>query len=354
MTWITTFGIIIAMVFLGGIIYHQILGKSIAILKQQKIELLENNSSFLQENEVLVEKIRINNLELKQLEIDQQKYKSENENIILKNEFLTQQREDLNEELQRLRAVVEDTVADKKQIAAQAFSVYCDGLDLEYQSAERHYDMLQTTLGEAYEQQQDQLMVNQALLQQKYSQELQNILDELEKMRATRLAAIEAQLQEQAIKEQKTFYSLQLDMADRRDVAYLQSIEFNLREARPLRMLIWSTFYRDKLNALAARVGAVGACGIYKITHIESGMCYIGQARDIKERWAEHCKKALGIDTPVTSKLYAFMREQGLDNFTFEVLEKCSAIELNEKEQFYINLYSAADLGLNSNKGIGK
>jgi hypothetical protein len=184
--------------------------------------------------------------------------------------------------------------------------------------------------------------------------DLDIVRSELDKIRASRAAAIEAQLREQEIKDQATFYTLQLNEADKRDVAYLKSIEFNLREARPLRMLIWSTFYRDKLNELAARVGAVGACGIYKLTHAESGIAYIGQAKDIKTRWSDHVKCALGIDTPVTSQLYAFMREKGVDTFTFEVLEKCPATELNEKEKFYIDLYQTYDYGLNGNKGIGK
>lgn len=133
----------------------------------------------------------------------------------------------------------------------------------------------------------------------------------------------------------------------------MRSIEDNLRDPRPLRMLIWTSFYRDQTNELATRLGAVGTSGIYKITHKESGFSYIGQARDIKERWVTHIKAGLGIDTPTTSKLYAFMREKGVENFTFEILEKCSIGELNEKEKFYIDLYQTYEYGLNSNRGIG-
>ena len=62
----------------------------------------------------------------------------------------------------------------------------------------------------------------------------------------------------------------------------------------------------------------------------------------------------MGIDTPVTSQLYAFTREKGIENFTFEVLEICSQNELNEKERFYIDLYQTKDFGLNANKGVKK
>ena len=347
MQWLIYLGISILIIIVFGIIWRNTIQADINHLKQEKDNLVNFNAQISQENELLIKQRENSSLVLNQLQ-------TEIENIKIKNQILQEQREGLVADLDKMRIVIENTISEKKNIANKAFEVYCDSLDLEYQSAERHYDILYLRLQEVYEQQQDQLMTSQQLSKEELNKELQNIQAELNKMRATRLAAIEAQLQEQAIKEQKNFYSLQLDAADKRDVAYLQSIEFNLREARPLRMLIWSTFYRDKLNALAMRVGAVGACGIYKITHTDSGACYIGQARDIKERWSEHCKKALGIDTPTTSKLYAFMREQGLDNFTFEILEKCSVNELNEKEQFYINLYSAAEFGLNSNKGIGK
>lgn len=48
------------------------------------------------------------------------------------------------------------------------------------------------------------------------------------------------------------------------------------------------------------------------------------------------------------------MLEEGVENFTFEILEKCSPSELNEREKFYIDLYRTYDFGLNGNKGISK
>ena len=83
-------------------------------------------------------------------------------------------------------------------------------------------------------------------------------------------------------------------------------------------------------------------------------MCYIGQAKKIRERWREHMKCGLGIDTPANNKLYQAMKKEGIDNFTFEILEECSPLLLNEKETFYINLYDSYHFGYNSNSGIKK
>ena len=74
---------------------------------------------------------------------------------------------------------------------------------------------------------------------------------------------------------------------------------------------------------MAARVLGTGetVTGVYKITNKLSGMSYIGQAKDIRERWREHLKCGLGIDTPSNNRLYQAMLKDGVDNFTFELLE---------------------------------
>jgi group I intron endonuclease len=93
-------------------------------------------------------------------------------------------------------------------------------------------------------------------------------------------------------------------------------------------------------------------CGIYKITNQETGECYIGQAKDIRKRWNDHCRAGVGIDTPQGNKLYKAMQEYGLEHFSFELLEECSPDKLNEKEHYFIELYSSDTLGYNSNKGV--
>jgi hypothetical protein len=45
-------------------------------------------------------------------------------------------------------------------------------------------------------------------------------------------------------------------------------------------------------------LGTKTICGIYKITNLNTNMCYIGQAVDMATRWKTHCKCGLGIDTP--------------------------------------------------------
>ena len=46
------------------------------------------------------------------------------------------------------------------------------------------------------------------------------------------------------------------------------------------------------------------------------------------------------------------MQKDGIENFTFELLEECSREELNKKETFYINLYQSVSYGYNSQGGV--
>lgn len=330
-------------------------------LEDERAQRVNSNKQILQENEDLLKDQIILKNAINYLTEQQQKCKLELTENEIKNKTLLEQNDALTAQMGTLKRSIDETMRDQQRLSREAFASYCEALEVEYERKEKEYDEALVALGDIFESEHDTFLQQVAGYEQEFAnrkQSLQRDLDsvrlELERIRATRVAAMEAQLREQEIKDKATFYTLQLNEADKRDVAYLQSIEYNLREARPLRMLIWSTFYRDKVNDLAARVGAIGACGIYKITHIGSGISYIGQSKDIKERWYQEIKEALGIDAKVTNQRAKFMREKGVDNFTFEILEKCSAAELNEKEKFYIDLYQTYDFGLNGNKGIGK
>lgn len=250
---------------------------------------------------------------------------------------------ELEEEKQRKEKEIqmyEQTVGHMKENMSNAMSVYSDQLDLLYNEKEKEYDTRVARLEEAYDQSQQEIL-----------EQIEYNKKELDKIASTRAAAINAQLKEQEIQENKDFYTLSISDIEKREIKIIKSIEDMLRDSRPLRMLIWSTYYLKKANTLCSNVlGPNKKTGIYKITSLVDGRCYIGQAVDIKERFRDHMKAGLGIDTP-QNKFYEIMQQQGLENFTFELLEECPKDELNEKEKFYIELYKSYDYGLNSTRG---
>ena len=275
--------------------------------------------------------------ETERLKAEYELYKTTNETILSENNKLTTQIEEGKKHL----STIQNAIDNQQEMSSNAFKNYCDILEKRYKEVEEEHDMEVEALNTAYSN-----------LQLKLLREADEVRSDLDKIKATRTAAIEAARREKDIENNLTFYCLDISDADKIDIAKLEALKPSLNKPRVLSMLIWQTWFQKPLKALSANVvGATDATGIYKITNIKTKECYIGQAMHIKERWAEHAKCGLGIDTPAGNKLYKAIQEFGLWNFSFEVLEECPREQLNEKEKYYIDLYSSYDYGYNSTRG---
>lgn len=87
--------------------------------------------------------------------------------------------------------------------------------------------------------------------------------------------------------------------------------------------------------------------GIYKITNKINNKVYIGQSTNIFNRWNEHRYKAKTEDKP----LYKAFKRYGIENFTFEIIEECPIIKLNEREIYWIKYYDSYNHGYNLTPG---
>ena len=275
--------------------------------------------------------------ETERLKAEYELYKTTNETILSENNKLTTQIEEGKKHL----STIQNAIDNQQEMSSNAFKNYCDILEKKYKEVEEEHDMEIEALNTAYSN-----------LQLKLLREADEVRSDLDKIKATRTAAIEAARREKDIESNLTFYCLDISDADKRDIAKLEALKPSLNKPRVLSMLIWQTWFQKPLKALSANVvGATDATGIYKITNIKTKECYIGQAIHIKDRFIEHAKCGLGIDTPAGNKLYKAIQEFGLWNFSFEVLEECPREQLNEKEKYYIDLYSSYDYGYNSTRG---
>ena len=123
------------------------------------------------------------------------------------------------------------------------------------------------------------------LAQDRLMAETADIQKDLDKIRATHIAAQEAILKEKQIKEQLNFYCLRPSQEDLDDVQSLERIKPKLHQPRILCMLIWSTYFQKSMTALCNNIlGVNEVMGIYKITNQETDECYIGQAVDVAKR----------------------------------------------------------------------
>ena len=252
--------------------------------------------------------------------------------IIDKKRFI----DDLDEQAKTAVKLVEEQVIDNmtntvEQQSKELYSTY-EKLESELKV---HYIDLADELYEKF-QERDEKLSNLILTKQ----------NELNELRSKAKAAIEANKRMELEKQQKDFYRLQLSNIDLEEIKHIRSIEHYLRKKEPLNKVIWKVYYEKPYTDLIGRVIGQGRkTGIYKITNIDNGMCYIGQAIDIAERWKQHIKRGVGADPPTQNKLYPVMLSIGVENFTFEVIEECAGNLLNEREDYWQTFYQAKEFG---------
>ena len=183
--------------------------------------------------------------------------------------------------------------------------------------------------------------------------EIETEANRLKKIRDALSASAAAQLREREKEENQQFYMLNIPKTSIEDIDFLNSIKSRLHDPVILSKLIWTQYYQKELKLLCSRVlQKEKITGIYKITNTKTQEAYIGQSVDIVKRWTDHIKCGLGINASATNKLYNAMKQYGVHNFTFELMEECKKEELNEKEAFWIGMYQTAQLGYNTNTGV--
>ena len=197
---------------------------------------------------------------------------------------------------------------------------------------------------------QDLNNIRESAIQQK-----KQINNELNNLRASLSAGVQARLREQEKKEKINFYKLSINESDLSDIKMLENLKSSFHKPVVLSKLIWTQYFQKQMTELCDRVfGKKTICGIYKITDLITEQCYIGQSVNVQDRMKQHCKCGLGIQAPATNKLYNTMQKDKVWNFTFELLEECPKEKLNEKERFWIQMYQSDKFGLNTMKGIAK
>lgn len=161
---------------------------------------------------------------------------------------------------ERLLKTLKETLENQESLSDKAFENYMEILEKQYNKIEKEYNENVERLNSSYGDLQLNLM-----------QELDDVRRELDKMRNTRAAAVEAARRELVMEDNLSFYCLDISDADKADILKLEALKPSLNKSRILSMLIWQTFFQKPLKALAANVvGTTEKSGIYKITNVKT------------------------------------------------------------------------------------
>ena len=182
--------------------------------------------------------------------------------------------------------------------------------------------------------------------------QIEVLTKEINEYSAKQAAINEAILRQRALEEQQDFYRVCLGPEAANDVEILNAARRNLKKPEIIDKIIYDNYIGKPVLEMIKRVLQNTTCsGIYKITCIKTGEIYIGRSTDIKSRWQQHCKSAFNCGTIAHSLLHTKMKQYGIEQFTFELVEQVPKEQLSEREKFYINFYQTTETGLNERNG---
>ena len=267
--------------------------------------------------------------------------RAERESIIKEIQYLELERKRILQEIEQQTKIMESNISAAKSQWDAAINLYKENYNYAAEQYEHHME-------KAYNQIEKDFDLKMLSL----DKQKENIEAEIAKLQAALTAGVEAQLREREKEENIDFYKLHITDQELSDIKTLNAVKAMLFNPVILSKLIWTTYFQKQTTELCNRVlGTNKICGVYKITNLLTQQYYIGQSVDVAQRWKDHTKCGLGIEAPATNKLYKAMQEDGVWNFSFELMEKCSREELNEKERLWIEMYQTDKFGYNSTKG---
>lgn len=331
---ILTFVVCSAVFFFLYHITRKRLGKTIEELRKEVGQQETRKADLIKESNVIENCLKItleNKRKLEsEVEILQTKAK-EIENSVETNQRIVKQ------SVEAIYNTAYQNMAENLDREAESYAVKLETDRLDYEK--EYEDMLVT------------FVANFLKTQQELKDELSETKEILRTEHSKATAAIEANKREEEKRNSSNKYRINLSEADIKEIKHLKDVAPYLRNTRPISKVIWEVYFRTATNEMISRVlGSGPHTGIYRITNLLDGKCYIGQSVDISERFKQHIKCGLGIDTP-NNILYKAMLKDGVENFSFELLEECPRTELNKQEVYWIDYYQSQDFGYNMNKG---
>ena len=174
------------------------------------------------------------------------------------------------------------------------------------------------------------------------------LTEKLNELQSKTTAAIEVAKRHAEEENFIEFHSLQLESSALNDIQRLEDLvpSISSEAGDAIAKVIWKVYYEKPYTDLVGRtIGSGRHTGIYRITNNNTQMCYVGQAVDIADRWRQHIKRAIGAEPRTQNKLYPAMYKEGIENFTFEVIEECEQTKLNEREDYWQDFYKAKEYG---------
>ena len=184
----------------------------------------------------------------------------------------------------------------------------------------------------------------------KFKQEVQVNIDAAQKSQDNIIAdtlyqqqryeALLAPLRQYEMEQQeRLFYTIQVPDEYTDDINFLvTTVSQKVQHPDIINKLVWAEYVKPYIDGTFKRIGIEDKPGIYKITNINNGKCYIG-------------KSSIGIKTIADQAVHHEIWKTGFWNWAIEIVIYCEKEQLTELEKYYIDFFKSNNFGYNKTGG---
>ena len=158
--------------------------------------------------------------------------------------------------------------------------------------------------------------------------------------------------QYEAEEQEKLFYTIQLPEEYHEDIEFLlTTVAAKVQHPDIISKLVWQEYVKPNLDNTFKRVDIKAEPGIYKLTSLQNGKCYVGKSTNVKSRITDHFKSVVGITSIADQAVHHAIRKEGFWNWQIEIITYCDKDKLNELEKYYIEFFKTQTWGYNKTGG---
>ena len=240
---------------------------------------------------------------------------------------------------------------NKKDIAAEV--ARREKLNKDIEVEQQKYNTELQKLSEDYKEKKNSLDTDFFQFSEQISMKRESLQAEIDRYEAQQREVIARFKKDEEVREQQDFYRIKISDIEKTDIEKLKNLALTFSRPEIIYKLLYNVYYKTRIEEMFKRVlGDKKDCGgIYKITNIRNQKVYIGKtSASFLSRWRTHAKRGCNIER-IKGQLYDAMWEEGLENFTWEIVEVCPKEEQTEKEKYWIEFYNSSSYGYNQRVG---
>ena len=296
-----------------------------------------------------IQKLReIYSKEISTLEKEKEKKEKENEILKKNNDDLKKEALQNQEKVSFQQSVLKNLTKQNEEIKSHQYELAKTEVEL-WKKAQKN-DIIQENI--TFKGQLDNQIRTFTVKRDEIAKELYDVASELEEYQQKREAINQEILRNRALKEKTDFYRIILTPESLEDIKVIKGIREKLHKQEFLDKMLYDNYISKSVKEMCKRVlEGEDPSGIYKITNISTQEIYIGKSTSVATRWTNHIKSACGLAGVADSQFQRALKQYGIENWTFELLEKCPKEKLTEREKYYITFYDTINYGYNQRIG---